>query len=710
MKQRNRLASAKSPYLLQHAENPVPWHPWDEQALARARVEDKPIFLSVGYATCHWCHVMERESFEDEETAALLEEYFICIKVDREERPDIDRVYMGYVQAVSGSGGWPMSVWLTPELKPFFGGTYFPPEDRYGRPGFRTVSREIGEAWRNERERVLETANGAIAVLQQLVAPQHAGDLAGAPLFEAAFERFRSAFDSKYGGFGDAPKFPRPVTLLFLLRYHERTDQPFALEMVRETLEQMGRGGIYDHLGDGFHRYSVDQQWHVPHFEKMLYDQAQLLRSYVELYQLSGEPGHAAVARGIARYVLRDLRDDAHHGFFSAEDADSLPAADAREKREGAFYVWTDEELRERLGDGSELFCQHFGVAPDGNADDPHGELEGTNILHARGPLELSASALGISSDDAATQLARARELLLEARANRARPQLDDKVLCSWNGMMISALARAAGPLAEPSYLDAARSAAHFARAHLEQDGVLHRRYRDGEVAIRAFVEDYAQLIEGLIDLYQAGFEPRWLRWAEELQSRQLELFWDNDAGGFFADDGEDSSVLMRLKDDYDGAEPAANSTSALNLLRLAALLGHEEWEERARETIAAFSKRLEKYPEVMPQMLTAYDLLLRGPIQLIIVGEAGAPSTRALADAARSTFSPRLSLLSADEEMRDWLGETLPQLGALPRPGELPTARAYLCRDRRCEAPMTDPDEVRRHLNKRGPEGPQRE
>ncbi|MBW2736198.1 MAG: thioredoxin domain-containing protein, partial [Deltaproteobacteria bacterium] len=399
MKEQNRLAESKNPYLLQHADNPVRWHPWDDEALARAKAEDKAIFLSVGYSTCHWCHVMERESFEDESTAALLDEYFISIKVDREERPDLDRVYMSYVQAVAGSGGWPMSVWLTPDLQPFYGGTYFPPEDRYGRPGFRTLLREIGEAWRNERPRVLETAKGAVSALQQISAPSAAGDVPAALLLDSAYESFSSAFDATYGGFGNAPKFPRPVTLNFLLRHYERKAEPQALEMVRESLEAMARGGIYDHLGGGFHRYSVDRQWHLPHFEKMLYDQAQLLKSHVELHQISGDAAHAEVAHGIARYVLRDLRDEALGGFYSAEDADSLAPDDhqqeqAPQKREGAFYVWTHKELVELLGEDSKVFCEHFQCSPEGNAEDPHGELVRKNILHARGPAGEAAARL----------------------------------------------------------------------------------------------------------------------------------------------------------------------------------------------------------------------------------------------------------------------------------------------------------------------------
>ncbi|MCA9669495.1 MAG: thioredoxin domain-containing protein [Myxococcales bacterium] len=698
---RNRLASEKSPYLLQHARNPVDWYPWGDEALARARAEDKPIFLSVGYSTCHWCHVMERESFEDAEVAALMNAHFINIKVDREERPDVDRVYMTFVQATTGRGGWPMSVWLTPELAPFFGGTYFPPDGKFGgRPGFASLLTQLAKAWREKRDEIAAGASETVAQLREVInraAPPRALDDAVA---RAAFEAFRQSYDERLGGFGGAPKFPRPVTHEFLLAYHARTGDSEAARMVLHTLRAMHNGGMYDQLGGGFHRYSVDALWHVPHFEKMLYDQAQLARSYVDGYQLSGDAALAATARGVLDYVLRDLRDAEHGAFYSAEDADSPLPENPSEQAEGAFYVWTKDEIEALLeADDAALFCEHYAIAAEGNADDPHGELSGKNVLHVVATVEEQAERAALATDDVRVSLDGARARLLQARAARPRPHLDDKVLCAWNGMMIGAFARAGRVLGEPRYIEAAARAARFVRETL-LDGetlALWRRYRDGERAVAAYLEDYAQLTHALVELYQARFELDDLLLAERLADHAIERFFDRDEGGFYATDGRDTSVLLRIKDDYDGAEPSGNSVMALELVRLAALVGRDDLRARAEQTIAFFSGRLEQMPQVMPLMLVAAERLRDPPATLVIAGERDADDTRALLGAAERSFRPDMVVLLADEAARAALGERLPYLAAMaPRDG---AATAYLCRDQRCEAPTTSADALAAEL-----------
>ena len=577
----NALASEKSPYLLQHARNPVAWHPWGKAAFEKARSEDKPIFLSVGYSTCHWCHVMAHESFEDPAVAAVMNELFINVKVDREERPDVDRVYMTFVQATTGSGGWPMSVWLQPDLKPIAGGTYFPPDDRYGRRGFLSVCRAIAHAWRDEREKVLAQGERIVASLRDYARPapveaRTASDSAPGlqETLRAAAAALEAGFDPEWGGFGNAPKFPRPVTLSLLLRIAarfgwERPEQEELRRMILITLDRMAAGGMHDHLGGGFHRYSVDRFWHVPHFEKMLYDQAQLAVVYLEGYQISGREGYARVARDILAYVRRDLSSP-EGGFYCAEDADSLLVHGQPEHAEGAFYVWTSAEIEEALtAEEADAFCKHYDVEAEGNApegSDPHGEFTGKNILFQRRPAPENAAAL----------LASARAKLLKVRARRPRPHLDDKIVTAWNGLMISAFARASQVLDNPAYLDDAVRAADFLRRHLyrEEDGILLRSYREGPAPVEGFADDYAFLIQALLDLYEAGFDPAHLYWARRLQAKQDELFYDPAEGGYFAVSERDTSVLLRLKEDHDGAEPSANSVSALNLARLSAMTG----------------------------------------------------------------------------------------------------------------------------------------
>ncbi len=528
----NRLIDEKSPYLLQHAHNPVDWYAWGPEAFAKARQENRPIFLSIGYSTCHWCHVMERESFENEGIAAIMNRYFVSIKVDREERPDVDRIYMAFVQATTGSGGWPMSVWLTPELRPFYGGTYFPPQQRYGHPGFAMVLERVAEAWQQDRQQIEDSSRQAIEQLtkQSTVSAAAEGSVLRADegTLDSGFSVFRRTFDTRYAGFGDAPKFPRPVTLNFLLRYYARTRNQEALDMATATLRAMAKGGMYDQLGGGFHRYAVDARWFVPHFEKMLYDQAQLAISYVEAFQITGDISFSNTARGILDYVLRDMRDEGG-AFFSAEDADSATDAEhPDEKGEGAFYIWPQDEIQALAGQpAADWFCFRFGVEPGGNvSNDPHEEFTGRNILFQAHTIAETAQRFGRTEAEIASSLYQAAKQLLEARATRVRPHLDDKVLTAWNGLMISAFAKAGAALAEPRYTEAARRAADFlaTRMYDAETGILLRRYRKGDAAIPGFLDDYAFFAQALLDLYETSFEWRDLELAIRLTGRMIEL------------------------------------------------------------------------------------------------------------------------------------------------------------------------------------------
>jgi len=615
----NRLAREKSPYLLQHAANPVDWYPWGEEAFAAARRDDRPIFLSIGYSTCHWCHVMEHESFENDSLAGLLNRDFVAIKVDREERPDVDRVYMRFVQATTGSGGWPMSVWLTPDLKPFFGGTYFPPDSRYGRAGFADLLTQIGRAWREDRTAVVESAE---AVLRQLGAPaggRAASAVPGPAVLSEAVDQFRGTFDHACGGFGSAPKFPRPSELLFLLRESVRTGDAGARTMATRTLEAMASGGMRDHVGGGFHRYSVDAAWRVPHFEKMLYDQAQLVLAYLEAAEATGDRALADVADDTLRYVARTLTDR-HGGFYSAEDADSLlpervGEAGAR-KTEGAFYLWGFDELGDVAGADADLARARFGIVPSGNAPfDPHGDFGTKNLLYeARSVAELARD-FPLDPGQIALRLASVRTMMFNARECRPRPHLDDKVITAWNGLMIAAFARGSRVLERAEWLARAVGAAEFLRDRMWRlpDRTLFRRFRDGEVAVAGFAEDYACAVWGALELVAAGADREWLDWAVALQRRQDELFRDDDDGGWFSTSGQDSSILLRLKEDHDGAEPSASSIGVANLLTLARLTGDAGWRRRAERTLAAFADRLTESGRSVPLMLASLSAYYAG-------------------------------------------------------------------------------------------------
>ncbi len=702
----NRLAAERSPYLLQHASNPVDWYPWGADAFARARAEDKPIFLSIGYSTCHWCHVMEHESFENGEIAAALNGSFVSIKVDREERPDVDRVYMTFVQATTGAGGWPMSVFLTPGLKPFYGGTYFPPVSRWGRPGFIDILREIANAWRAERSRIDDIAATLTERLRDATsagAPSGSDSPPGPSLLDDGVHQFGRTFDRRFGGFGDAPKFPRPSELLFLMRERARTGSEAAGHMALETLRAMAFGGMRDHVGGGFHRYSVDRAWRVPHFEKMLYDQAQLVLAYLEASQLARDPFYAAVAEDTLEYVRRDLTSP-DGGFYSAEDADSIPPELAgrpgAQRSEGAFYLWTDDELDRLLGDDARVAKLRFGVLPGGNApEDPHGEFAGKNILHTAATVEEVARETERDEAGVVDALGRARPMMFYARARRPRPHLDDKVLTAWNGLMIAAFARAARVLVDapraPLFLETARRAASFLRTTLWDPGTrrLHRRYRDGEAAIDGYCEDYACLVWGLLELFQSDGDPAWLEWAIDLQARQDELFADP-RGGWYSTTGKDDTVLLRLKEDYDGAEPAAASVAAMNALWIAHLAGREEARAAAERALAHLAARGRDAPRVAPFMAAALSTYHAGIRQAVIVGEAGQPDTRALEAAFASVYAPFHIRIPIGAAPGPALRARLPLVaGMTARDGR---ATAYVCRDFRCDAPVQDSEALR--------------
>jgi len=699
----NRLAEEHSPYLLQHKDNPVDWYSWGADAFERARQEDKPIFLSIGYSTCHWCHVMEHESFENRGVAEVLNRHFVAIKVDREERPDVDRVYMTFVQATTGSGGWPMSVWLTPSLQPFYGGTYFPPSSKWGRPGFIDILKEIARAWEEDRARIETSAESITERLRELGRDSGGRPVPEPGVLDEGVRQFATAFDVRRGGFGDAPKFPRPSELLFLLREHARTGSTNARDMVLVTLRAMALGGMRDHVGGGFHRYSVDGNWRVPHFEKMLYDQAQLVLAYLEAAQATGDPFFAAVAEDTLAYVQRDLTDEAG-GFYSAEDADSVPpeqAADsAPHKMEGAFYIWRDEEIGEILGEEADVFRIRYGILPDGNAPfDPQNEFVHKNLLYTARGIDEVMSATAKTRAEVEAALARARPKLHERRSTRPRPHLDDKVLTAWNGLMIAAFARAArvlgADLKVDPYIDAARRAALFIWKQLwiPETRTLLRRYRKGDAAVEGYAEDYAYLIFGLLELFQADGDPRWLEWALMLQRRQDELFADPVEGGWFSTTGLDETVLLRLKEDYDGAEPSATSVTVLNVLTLSHLTGDTGFEQSVERAFGVFASRIEQGARTVPMMMAALSAYHAGPWQVVARGDA-------MMDVLRKRYLPfavTVPLADLDTSRRSDLARLLPWIE--PMVARADAAIAYLCRNFVCEAPITSPTELEAKL-----------
>jgi uncharacterized protein YyaL (SSP411 family) len=701
----NRLAKEKSPYLLQHAHNPVDWYPWDNEAFEKAKRENKPIFLSVGYSTCHWCHVMERESFADPEIAKLINDGFVPVKVDREERPDVDRVYMTYVMAANGSGGWPVTVFLTPDRQPFYGGTYFPPEDRQGMPGIKRVLAAVRETWEKRRDEVVKEADSVAKAVEQMTRLEAAKDATiDAALVTAGYERLAATFDKEFGGFGRAPKFPEPVNHNFLLHYAGSRGEGRAREIVVQSLRAMTAGGVHDHLGGGFHRYSTDRRWFLPHFEKMLYDQALLAGCFVDAYRLTRDESFADGARDILDYVLRDLTGPAGQ-FYSAEDADSArDSSQAHDKAEGAFYVWNAEEIDTLLGEeAAEVVKFRFGVTPDGNvpaAQDPRKEFPGYSVLYAAQTVEVTAQKFGMPEQQVGELLGEARRKLFEAQSKRPRPHRDDKTIVAWNSLMISAFARAGAVFGEPRYGEAAVRAAAFVRDNLydSDSRTLWRIWRDGRAPVGAFLDDHAFLTQGLLDLYEVTLDVRWLRWALDLQARQDELFLDSEHGGYFNAAASDAATVIRLKDDQEGAEPAGNSIAALNLLRLAQMTDEPKLTDRAKRVFDAFSGRLTEHPAAMAQMLVAVDFSLAKPVQVVIAGDPASADVRAMLKEVHSADLPNRIILGADggagqaflAQHAEFIKEMKPLNGK---------ATAYVCQNYACQQPTTDLGELRRQL-----------
>lgn len=699
----NRLVREKSPYLLQHAHNPVDWYPWGEEAFQKAKREGRPIFLSVGYSTCHWCHVMEEESFSNPEIAKLMNEHFVSIKVDREERPDVDNVYMQVVMAMTGSGGWPMTVILTPALEPFFGGTYFPPEDRWGSPGLKTLLNTIAQKWKTDRKQILESSGsitGAIRAEAQTKAAE--SRVLGEKTLEKAYQQLRSQFDSRFGGFGRAPKFPRSHTLSFLLRYWKRAGDPGALEMVGKTLQEMAKGGMYDHIGGGFHRYSTDGEWRVPHFEKMLYDQAILSKTYLEAYQATGKEEYAAIAREIFEYVLRDMTGP-HGAFYSAEDADSAPdPAYPKEKSEGAFYLWSQDEILKALGkEKADIFNFHFGVGPNGNApQDPHGEFKGQNILYVAHATDETAKRFEKSQEEVRAALEASKEILFSIRSKRLPPHLDDKILTDWNGLMISSLAFGSRVLNEPRYRDAAQKAADFLLENMKRkDGRLMHRYREGEVAIAGFIEDYAFFTHGLYDLYEATFDPRYLEEAKFFLQDMFRLFWDEAGRGFFFTGSDSEKLIARTKELYDGAIPSGNSVAALSLLRAGRLTMDRKIEDWGRSTLDAFSAEVDRFPSGYSQMLIALDFAIGPSGEIVIAGGAEESGTQEMIRVVYSRFLPNkvVALHPTEGTMAKKIEALSPFIKDQIALGGQPTA--YVCENYICAFPTTEVSQLKRLL-----------
>ncbi|MEW6171570.1 MAG: thioredoxin domain-containing protein [Bacillota bacterium] len=683
----NRLAREKSLYLLQHADNPVDWYAWTGEAFEKAKNEDRPVFLSIGYSTCHWCHVMERESFEDEEVARLMNEVFVNVKVDREERPDIDSTYMTVCQVMTGSGGWPLTVIMTPDKKPFFAATYIPKESRFGRLGMMELVPQIKRLWETRRDEIESKAGQVVSVVKDL-ARGAAGEEIGEASLKAAFEQLLRAFDREHGGFGTAPKFPMPHNLTFLLRYWKRSGDARALEMVEKTLQAMRSGGIYDHLGFGFHRYSTDARWLLPHFEKMLYDQALLAIAYLEAYQATGNRLYARTAQEIFAYVMRDMTDPGG-GFYSAEDADS-------EGKEGEFYLWAEEEIRQLLSDNeAALALKVFNIKAGGNFREATGGLTGKNVLFLHEPTGDAATGTPMAEKELREELEVVREKLFRFREKRVHPHKDDKILADWNGLMIAAMAKGAQVFDDPGYAAAAARAADFVlKVMRDERGTLYHRCRDGETAVPAFLDDYSFMIWGLIELYEATFEVRYLQAALELNDTLLKRFRDDKDGGFYFTSDAAEDVLVRRKEIYDGAVPSGNSVAMLNLLRLGLITADPALEQKASLLGRAFSGSVLEAPSAHTQLMAAVDFAIGPSYEIVIVGRPQAQDTQKMLSAVRSKFIPNKVVMARLE------GEETAQIGDIAGfvsgfSSQEGRATAYVCLDHNCRLPTTDTSKV---------------
>ena len=668
----NRLANEQSPYLLQHADNPVDWYPWGKEAFKKAKELDRPIFLSIGYSTCHWCHVMEHESFEDDSVAKLLNDSFISIKVDREELPEIDHVYMSVCQAMTGGGGWPLTIVMTPAKEPFFAGTYFPKDKRGGRSGLFQILPMIADAWNSKRQDIMTSVGQVKNYLDQLNS-KPAGNNFSTELINKAYDQFRNGFDEEYGGFFKAPKFPSPHNLIFLMRYHHSFDNKIALDMATKTLKQMRLGGIYDHIGFGFHRYSTDRHWLVPHFEKMLYDQAMIAMAYTEAYHITGEDIFAQTAREIFTYVLRDMTAS-EGGFFSAEDADS-------EGEEGKFYIWTEQEIKEVLGeDYGKEFNDIFSITTPGNyRDESSGKETRLNIPHLKN-----------YNTNGSNEFESAREKLFNIREKRIHPLKDDKILTDWNGLMIAALAKAAIVLDEPVYLDAAEKAAEFVLHSISKGERLLKRYRNGVAALDAHLDDYAFMAWGLLELYEATFSTKYLSQALDLMNIMVEDFWDDKNGGFFLGSDQSEKLIVRSKTAYDGAIPSGNSVAVMNMVKLTRITGNTNWAELAEKTIRAFSEDVNRAPTGYTLMLTGFMFDTQNSKEIVIVGDSRNRNTTKFLHTIRASYAPHKVLLFKDTSVSDNRLEQLANWTSTQNSiNGKPTA--YVCKNFACNQPTSD-------------------
>jgi len=679
----NRLIHETSPYLLQHAHNPVDWYPWGGEALSQAKKEDRPILVSIGYSSCHWCHVMEKESFENETIAGIMNQRFINIKVDREERPDLDEVYMNAVQVMTGSGGWPMTVFLTPDLIPFHAGTYFPPEDRRGMPGFSKVLVVVSDYYRSHRGEVEKVEAQLKNTLHQIAEIIPSQEAVSDRVLSKAFSALENQFDPFYGGFGNAPKFPSSMALSFLLRHWKSAGSKKALEMVEKTLEKMANGGIYDHIGGGFHRYSVDERWLIPHFEKMLYDNALLSRTYFEAHQATGKERDRLVGEEILDYVLREMKSP-EGGFYSTQDADS-------EGEEGKFYVWTRDEIKEVLGkEKGTPFCAYYGVAKDGNFEG------GASVLNIASTLEKVSQLYGVPVAGLEKNLAEGRQKLYAAREKRVRPGRDEKILASWNGLMISSFVDGFKVTGNEKYLDGAKEAARFILREMRKDGDLIRVFNTGKSGVKGYSEDYAFIIQALIDLYEATFETEWLKEAEDLNQRMIDQFWDESKGGFFFTGKENESLIARSKNPYDNAIPSANSIAVFNLTRLGYLTGEESLKPKAEQILHLFHNFLDQHPSGFAHMLSGLSFFLN-PQEIGIIGSRNNLKTKSMLKEIYLAYLPN-KILSLRDPQEPTRGRWFPFLTEKGIP-EVPTT--FVCKGSTCLPPVKNEEELKKILER---------
>ena len=681
-KHTNRLINETSPYLLQHAHNPVDWYPWGPEALGRARSEDKPILLSIGYSACHWCHVMEHESFEDEKIAQIMNEYFVCIKVDREERPDLDSIYMNAVQMMTGHGGWPMTMFLTPELKPFYGGTYYPPVDRQGMPGFARVLLAIADSYVNRKQDIMSSADTITGELRKMNRFQASEEMLTNEVLNQAFSALSSSFDRTNGGFGHAPKFPPSMALMFFLRHWKRTNSQAALDMAELTLEKMAEGGMYDHLGGGFARYSVDAHWLVPHFEKMLYDNALLARVYLYAYQATGKGSYRRVAEEILEYIIRDMTDRTG-GFYSAEDADS-------EGEEGKFYVWTKQEVTEILGEpDAELFCDYYDITNQGNFE------HGKSILNTPVKIEELAREKGIPAEELSRRIESARKRLFYEREKRVRPGRDEKILAAWNGLMLTAFAEAANILGRDDYRAVAVKNAEFLLESLMRDGRVLRSFKDGTAKLNGYLEDYSYMIEGLLAVYEATFDPKFFDSARNLADTMIEQFWDEDEGGFFFTSADHEELITRTKDYFDNATPSGNSVAAAALLKLGVLTEENRYQRCGATILRTMRQAMAKYPSAFGYLLCALDFYLSEPKEIAIVGDADSHEVRSFVSEVYSRYLPN-KVLALKPTDGAW-PESIRLLADRSMVDDKPTV--YVCRNYTCLLPATTAEELAERL-----------